>query len=94
MCKFVPLHVDIFISFFMVMVFNYFLRLILSNNFSLRKLLQLLTYGIRSFQVRDLKIFESILWRFEFYLIISYRLKYRENSRLIKNIVIPFSKLS
>lgn len=94
MCKFVPLHVDIFISFFMIMVFNYFLRLILSNNFSLRKLLQLLTYGIRSFQVRDLKIFESILWRFEFYLIISYRLKYRENSRLIKNIVIPFSKLS
>lgn len=94
MCKFVPLHVDIFISFFMVMVFNYFLRLILNNNFSLRKLLQLLTYGIRSFQVRDLKIFESILWRFEFYLIISYRLKYRENSRLIKNIVIPFSKLS
>lgn len=64
MCKFVPLHVDIFISFFMVMVFNYFLRLILSNNFSLRKLLQLLTYGIRSFQVRDLKIFEPILWRF------------------------------
>lgn len=94
MCKFVPLHVDIFISFFMVMVFNYFLRLILSNNFSLRKLLQLLTYGIRSFQVRDLKIFEPILWRFEFYLIISYRLKYRENSRIIKNIVIPFSKLS